>query len=38
VGVKKSKTSDPKEYWKILNRDREKKQPDIPMEDLLKKI
>ena len=28
------KTSDPKEYWKILNRGREKKQPDIPMEDL----
>ena len=28
------KTSDPKEYWKILNRSREKKQADIPMEDL----
>ena len=32
--LKNLKTSDPKEYWKILNRGREKKQPDIPMEDL----
>jgi hypothetical protein len=32
--LKYLKTSDPKEYWKILNRGREKKQPDIPMEDL----
>jgi hypothetical protein len=32
--IKNLKTSDPKEYWKILNRGREKKQPDIPMEDL----
>jgi hypothetical protein len=27
--LKNLKTSDPKEYWKILNRGREKKQPDV---------
>ena len=28
------KTSNPKEYWKILNQGRAKKQPNIPIEDL----
>ena len=31
---KNLKASDPKEYWKMLNRGREKKQPDIPIENL----
>ena len=33
--LKNLKTSDPKEYWKMLNRGREKKQPDIPMDFFL---
>jgi hypothetical protein len=30
------KTSDPKEYWKLLNKGRDRKQPNIPLGDLFK--
>ena len=30
--IKQLKTSDPKEYWKLLNKGRERKQPNIPLE------
>ena len=33
---KKLKTSDPKEYWKLLNKGRDRKQPNIPLGDLFK--
>jgi len=34
--IKKLKTSDPKEYWKLLNKGRDRKQPNIPLGDLFK--
>jgi hypothetical protein len=34
--IKKLKTSDPKEYWKLLNKERDRKQPNIPLGDLFK--
>lgn len=36
--LNKSKTSDAKEYWKLLNRSKEKKKPDIPLEDFFKNL
>ncbi|CAG2184684.1 unnamed protein product [Mytilus edulis] len=32
--LKYMKTSDPKEYWNLLNRGKQKKQPNLPLEDL----
>jgi hypothetical protein len=34
--IQKLKTSDPKEYWKLLNKGRDRKQPNIPLGDLFK--
>jgi hypothetical protein len=34
--INKIKTSDPKEYWKLLNKGRDRKQPNIPLGDLFK--
>jgi hypothetical protein len=34
--IKKLKTSDPKEYWKLLNKDRDRKQTNIPLGDFFK--
>jgi hypothetical protein len=34
--IKKLKTSDPKEYWKLLNKGKDRKQPNIPLGDLFK--
>jgi hypothetical protein len=34
--IKKLKTSDPKEYWKLLNKGRNGKQPNITLGDLFK--
>ena len=30
--INKIKTSDPKEYWKLLNKGRDRKQPNIPVQ------
>ena len=35
-GSVKLKPSDPKEYWKILNKGRDRKQPNIPLRDFFK--
>ena len=32
--LKNLKSTNPKEYWQILNNGRERKQPDIPLEEL----
>jgi len=33
---KNKKTSDPKEYWKLLNKGSNRKQPNVPLGDLFK--
>jgi hypothetical protein len=34
--INKFKTSDPKEYWKLLNKGRDRKKTNIPLGDLFK--
>ena len=34
--INKFKTSDPKEYWKLLNKGRDREKTNIPLGDLFK--